>query len=304
MKSEQWFSAKRVLVTGASGFIGSRLVSRLVKQGAEVHILIRPQSDLRLLDAVRDSVVVHSYTGTIESVIRVVNDSQPEMMFHLASLFLAQHKPTDINGLVSSNILFGVQLLEAMDNAGLKRLINTGSSWQNYENQAYSPANLYAATKQAFEDILRYYTEARELRVVTLRLFDTYGVGDPRPKLLPLLKRSAETGDTLEMSPGEQKIDLVHVEDVVDSFIAAGVRLLNGEVTSSEIYAVSSLEPLSLRELVATFARVAGKPLNVKWGARPYRPREVMQPWTCGDTLPGWEPKISLADGLREYLTS
>jgi nucleoside-diphosphate-sugar epimerase len=304
MNIDQGLFSKRILVSGASGYIGSKLVARLVDLGAEVHILIRPQTSLRLLDAVRDKLGVHSYDGSTESIDRIVNASKPEVVFHLASLFLAQHNHTDIDALVSSNILLGLQLLEAMDRAKIRRLVNTGTSWQSYQDQEHNPVNLYAATKQAFEDLVRYYTEAKELRAVTLRLFDTYGEGDPRSKLLPLLKRATATGEILEMSPGKQKIDLVHVDDVIDCFIAAGTRLLHGDVTSSEIYAVSSLTPISLQELVTTVSRISGKPLNVKWGAKTYRPREVMQPWTYGKQLPGWTPKISLTDGLLGYLKS
>ena len=154
------------------------------------------------------------------------------------------------------------------------------------------------------ESLLTYYVEAQGFKAITLKLFDTYGPSDTRLKLLPLLKRAANTGETLEMSPGEQMVDLVHVEDVMDCFIAAGVRLLQDEVSSPEVYAVCSGEPLSLKDLVETLAQMAGKQLNVKWGVRQYRHREVMQPWTSGCTLPGWSPRISLAAGLREYIES
>jgi nucleoside-diphosphate-sugar epimerase len=222
----------------------------------------------------------------------------------LASLFISQHNEEDVARLIESNLKFPTQLLEAMSQLGIYQLINTGTSWQHYQNHAYEPVNLYAATKQAFESLLTYYVKAQGIKAITLKLFDTYGPGDTRQKLLPLLKQAANTGETLEMSPGEQMVDLVHVEDVMDCFIAAGVRLLKGEVSSSEAYAVCSGEQLSLKDLVETIAQLAGKRLNVKWGLRQYRHREVMQPWTSGCTLPGWSPRISLAAGLREYIES
>ena len=69
---------------------------------------------------------------------------------------------------MSSNITFGTQLVEAMVANGCYQFVNTGTSWQHYENDEYNPVNLYAATKQAFEDILRYYVETSALRVITL----------------------------------------------------------------------------------------------------------------------------------------
>jgi nucleoside-diphosphate-sugar epimerase len=231
-------------------------------------------------------------------MMALIRDASPDVVFHLASHFLAQHRPEDVTPLIRSNVLFGAQLLEAMANHGAFRLVNAGTSWQHYESRDYSPVNLYAATKQAFEDILRYYAEGGSLRAVSLNLFDSYGPGDPRPKLFTLLRRVAEQGEVLEMSPGEQLIDLVYIDDIVDCFVRAADRLLAGQVTCHERYAVTSGSPVKLRELVELYARVIGKPLPIAWGGRPYRPREVMVPWHTGMTLPGWQPRVGLAEGL------
>lgn len=292
----------RVLVTGGTGYIGSNLVRRLLVENFEVHVITRSGSDLILLKTELDVVTLHLYDGTTNTLVEVLYKIKPVVVFHLASLFISQHTTKDIKTLIDTNILFSAQLIEAMSIQGVKYLVNTGSSWQNFSNEIYNPVNLYAATKQAFEDIIRYYTEAKGLRVITLRLFDTYGADDPRPKLINLLKQSIDTGSTLEMSPGDQKIDLVYVDDVVECFIAASQRLIGAKENFAEVYSVSSLTPVTLKELVEIFSHVACKPLNVNWGAKPYRFREVMLPWTSGNILPGWEPKISLVDGIRKCL--
>lgn len=294
----------KVLLTGATGFIGSQLTQRLITERHQVAIVVRPESRLEILQAVLPQLQVHVYDGSYASLVQALGLAKPELVIHLASLFISQHNEEDVSRLIESNLKFPTQLLEAMSQLGIYQLINTGTAWQHYQNQAYKPVNLYAATKQAFETLLTYYVEAQAFKVITLKLFDTYGPGDTRLKLLPLLKRAANTGDTLEMSPGEQMVDLVHVDDVIDCFIAAGVRLLKGDVNSSESYAVCSGAQLSVKDLVGTIAQMAGKRLNVKWGARQYRHREVMQPWTSGCTLPGWSPRISLAAGLREFIES
>ncbi|MDD5296582.1 MAG: NAD(P)-dependent oxidoreductase [Rhodocyclaceae bacterium] len=291
-----------VLVTGGSGYIGSKLVARLVTSGWVVHLIVRPEANLIALEPFCKAVAVHYYDGSMESVAAAVSNSRPDIVFHLASLFLAQHKTSDVDDLIASNVQFGAQLLEAMDRAGVRNLINTGTSWQVFEGCDYNPVNLYAATKQAFEDIARYYSEARGLRMITLRLFDTYGVDDPRPKLIPLLRRAAKSGEALEMSPGEQKIDLVHVDDVVECFIVAARRLRDGLVKSSEVYGVTTGKPLRLRDIVKIFSEQMGTPLNIRWGARPYREREVMQPWSGGHCLPGWQAKIDLVSGISEII--
>jgi nucleoside-diphosphate-sugar epimerase len=218
-------------------------------------------------------------------------------VFHLASLFLAQHQPQDVDALILSNVLFSTQLAEAMVANGVRHMVNTGTSWQHFDNQDYNPVNLYAATKQAFEDILAYYADAGMLKVVTLALFDTYGPNDPRRKLVALLRDLARTGQALAMSPGEQLIDLVHIDDVVDAFLLAAQRLPS-QPTAYARYGVSSGAPMTLRAFVGVFERVAGTSLAIEWGGRPYRPREVMTPWQA-PAMEGWQARIRLEDGLR-----
>lgn len=233
----------------------------------------------------------------------IVRNACPDVVFHLASWFLSEHQPKDIERLIESNLLFGTQLVEAITLEGMKYLVNTGTSWQHYENHDYSPVNLYAATKQAFETLLQFYVEARDLRVITLKLFDTYGTDDPRPKLINLLRRVAIEGESLAMSPGEQLVDLVHVDDVVRAFRMAGDRLVAGAVCGHECYAVSSTQPMRLREVVALAEFVLERRLPIDWGGRPYRDREVMRPWS-GNTIPGWKQVIPLRTGLSACLAA
>ena len=197
-------TAGSVLVTGATGFVGAHLTRRLVADGWDVHLVVGPGSDLARLGPAADRVRAHVHDGTTEGLIALVGAAGPDPVIHLASLFLAQHAPADVAGLVASNVLFGTQLVEAMAQHGVTRLLNTGTSWQQYENRDGAPVNLNAATKEAFEAVLAYYVEAQGLRVLTLKLFDTYGPDDPRPKLLTLLRRTAASQQPLAMSPGEQ----------------------------------------------------------------------------------------------------
>jgi nucleoside-diphosphate-sugar epimerase len=287
------------LVTGATGFVGSHLARHLVREGWQVHILSRAGS--RLPDAEEFAHVTnHIHDGSTEGMVRCVAQAKPDVVFHLASLFLSQHATKDVDALIQSNVLFGNQLLEAMKVNEVKYIINTGTSWQHYNNEDYNPVCLYAATKQAFEALLEYYIQACGINAITLKLFDTYGSNDPRPKLFHLLNKAATTGEPLDMSAGEQLIDLVHIDDVVEAYLIAAQRLLEENVTMHETYAVSSGQPLPLKKLVQLYADVTKQTVNVNWGARPYRYREVMMPWSRGAELPNWQATTSLADGLNQ----
>jgi nucleoside-diphosphate-sugar epimerase len=182
-----------------------------------------------------------------------------------------------------------------------KNLVNTGTSWQHYRNEDYNPVCLYAATKQAFEDIIRYYSDALNIRAVTLKLFDTFGAGDTRPKLMNLIKKIANDGSELQMSPGEQMIDLVYIDDVVDAFIASSRIIQSMEGGSQTEFCVSSGHQLNVKQIVAVYEKVIGKKINAVFGGRPYRQREVMTLWTKCKLVPGWSPKITLEEGIEKF---
>jgi nucleoside-diphosphate-sugar epimerase len=199
-------------------------------------------------------------------------------------------------------VLFSTQLAEAMAANSVTKIINVGTSWQHYEDDDYNPVNLYAATKQAFRAMLKYYIEVFGFRVINLELFDTYGPNDQRGKLFALLDNLRKGGDTIGMSPGAQRLDPIYIDDVTEAFIIALERLESGSVSDEETYSVGSGRSIQLRELVKIYEDETGVTLNIEWGGRPYRTREVMQPWSRGVALPGWSPRTSLREGIRRIL--
>ena len=301
-------SLNRALVTGATGFIGSHLVRYMEKQGWDVHILARTGSDLKVLGDVINLITVHRHDGTSTGMIEIMAAAKPDVVFHLASQFLSNHKTEDIERLVSSNLLFSTQLLEAMVMSGVINIVNVGTSWQHYHSEDYSPVNLYAATKQAFECILAYYIEAHGLKATTLLLFDTYGPNDPREKLIPLLWKVAITRQPLMMSPGEQLIELVYVDDVVRAFVIAAEALTKTQTLGHTRYGVSANKPIRIIDLVKEFELVINDTLPIEFGQRPYRPREVMKPWSSHQRVPGWKPetqlKVGIANSRPAYLSN
>jgi len=290
---------KEAVVTGSTGFVGSHLVKRLVDNGWSVHVIVRPESNIEILKQFGSNVTIFRHNGTMEGMMSLFERVTPSVVFHLASCFIVEHKAKDIQALVDSNILFGLQLVEAMTASHVQRLVNAGTSWQHFNNEAYNPVNLYASSKEAFEALLRYYIEAKGLKTITLKLFDTYGPDDPRPKLFALLRGAVTSQQAIAMSPGEQLIDLVYIADVVDAFMIAADRLSRNECDNYEEYAVSSGKPLALRELVDIYQKVTGKKLMIKWGGRSYRVREVMVPWNGGQWIEGWSPKVSIEKGIE-----
>ncbi|KTT98270.1 hypothetical protein NS355_09565 [Sphingomonas yabuuchiae] len=278
------------LVTGATGFIGGHLVKALSSCGWDVHATIR--------DNTPPAVTAHRLDGTQACLNDILATVRPDVVFHLASLFLADHRADQVEPLAAANIVFPMQLVEAMVQADCHKLVNTGTAWQFDSQGAVAPVNLYAATKQAFEAILPYYRDARGLSTISLRLFDTYGPSDPRRKLIRILLDAATIGERLDMSPGEQIVDLTHIDDVVSAFLGAGQRLLDSNEPLDEEFFVSG-ERQSVKALVEIVGEALRKPISVHFGGRPYRPREVMLPVEPGQRImPGWQRRRSLVEAL------
>jgi len=290
---------ENVIVTGATGFVGSHLSRKLVELGYNVHIISRPSSTYENLETIKDKIDIFEYNQNMTELINYFKIVDADIVFHLASLFISEHKSDEIDDLINSNIKFGTHILEAMSKSDTYNLINTGTSWQHYKNEEYNPVNLYAATKQAFEDIIEYYVKALDFNVITLKLFDTYAEDDNRDKLINLLGKFAKEKKKLKMSPGEQKIDLVHVDDVVDAFISSYDLIKEKEISHNK-YAVSSGQEIKLKNLIELYEEVTGNEILVEWGGRPYRKREVMELWRNFNKLPNWEAKISLKEGIKK----
>lgn len=268
---------EKALITGATGYIGSNLTRKLANDGVEVHIVVREQSSMNLLKDVIHKINVHVFNGSIKNMIELVEKAKPDIIFHFAAYFIAEHKSQDIDKLIESNILFGIQILEAAAKNHVQYFVNTGTYWQNFNGESYNPVNLYAASKQAFESMAKYYLETSNLRMLTVKLIDTYGHLDPRPKVMSLFKRISKSGEELEMSLGEQQLGLVYIDDVVKGFIRALHYIQNMQPGEKQTCVIAPHKFNTLKEVAEIFQIVSGKPLNIIWGARKYRPREIMK---------------------------
>lgn len=288
-----------ILITGATGFIGSHLINQLLIENHTLFCtLLENEKNPFGEDAVKSTIFS---THSIDKNVDFFTRNNIEGIIHLASFVQSgEHKSVDIETLIDTNIKFGSLLLETAAKVKVKWFINTGTYWQNYSNQNYSPVNLYAATKRAFIDIAKYYFETNQIMFTTIKLFDTYGPNDNRPKIFNLWERIAKTGETLDMSPGEQLIDISYIDDIVDAFVLLAKHLQNEDknILNGAIYSVNAEKRYTLKELASIFEKTTNQKLNIIWGGRPYKKREVMEPWLNGEVVPNWKPKVSINEGI------
>jgi len=282
------------IVTGATGFLGSALTRRLVDLDWDVHVIHRdtPASTAALAALRSLGVEVHTFRD-VTQVREIAARFPGSTAFHLATNYLRDHTPADIAPLIAANIEYGTHLLDGL--AGSESRAVAAMSFFQYRDGRPAPNSLYSATKQAFSEVAAYYRERRALDVREVVLFDTYGPGDTRDKLVPALIEAARTGTSLTLGNRAQLIDLTFVEDVVAGLIAAA------DETADTRVAIRAQAPSTIAELVAAVEVASGTRLDASFDDS----RAVNDLVTeAGDwAAPGdWTPRVDLATGLRRTI--
>lgn len=290
----------KVFITGVTGFIGQRLAQHFVQQGFTVHGIVRKQNPLSAQQqAFLAGVQLHELTDTFAELKELVHAIQPDICFHLATHFQSRHVYEDIPTLIDGNLTFGILLADALAAAQVPYLVNTGTAWQHFEGQAYSPVCLYAAMKQAYEDILRFYAESQPLKIINVKLFDTYGPGDQRRKLIPMLRECALSGAEFLTTDGSQLIDLLYIDDVIAGFQQAW-NIVREQTQLMSTYFLASCQPIPVKKVIETYQQVTQQKINIKWNAHPNHNKSMKTAWNMTNILPGWQPHVSLEEGLSK----
>lgn len=291
----------RIFVTGITGYIGASLARSLLLQGHQIFGLARiPLHDEYVLD-IYGQIELFSYDGTYESIYAAIKESQPDLVYHLATYYTAEHSGKTLPAMLSANIILGSYLLEAMTQAGCKNFIYASSIVEHYGGKEYCPLNLYAATKRAFYDLMCYYTDAGFLRTGVLVLTDTYGPGDHRPKILNIIKQYIGTDKPLELSDGQQEYAAVYIDDVIRAFEIAGQQLCEG-LWEQKIFQVLPEKIYTLRETVDKLLQIHQITLNAQWGKRPSPVRDMRKAVHLYPPVPDWKPQIPLDVGLQRFI--
>lgn len=287
------------MITGATGYIGGRLVAASLDAGLEVCAIVVPGDPAPL----PDGVLRVEDPGDAPELAGRLGGFAPDAVMHLAASQNLTGSPVASDSLVEANVAFGSRVLAASSEAGARALVAASSYSVHATGTAdYAPQTLYSATKQAFTALAEYYRTKTQLTTVMLELSDTYGPADARPKFLNLVDQASRTGEVLEATPGEQVVRPLHVDDIVSAFLFAADSAMSGALTLPS-YSVAGPDEVTLRQLVAAFEAATGRRVPIAWGARPYRAGEIMQPW-AGQELPGWTAEVRLTEGLARVYGS
>ncbi len=303
---------RSVLVTGASGFVGSHLVRRLVRDGFRVHVICRPQSNFwRLTDMLPE---IDRHVAALEDPVtlrRVVNVVRPHGIFHLASATVVAGSAAAAAELVTVNLLGTVNLLDACEDVDYRAFVSTGDSFEYSagsaplsESDACRPNTLHGITKLAATLHAQAMAAAHARPIVALRLFSTYGPGDHPKRLVPRVIAGALSDTKLTLSRPDIARDWVYVEDLVELYLEAAAR---ASEKAGGVFNAGSGESTNLGEIVQVILRLTGSSAEAGWGLFA-APEHDRYPWIADmrrtfDAF-SWRPSTTLEAGLRATIAS
>jgi len=291
---------KRVLITGITGYIGSRLARALLSEHTVYGLVREPVNTTYLPRGSLEQITLLAYDGTGESIRAALEAACPDVVYHLAAYYTTARKMDDVRRLVESNLMFGAELLAAMSETGCRRLIYATTVTTHTAEDRYQPLSFYAATKQAFSDLVGFYTSIGSMNAAGIALSDTYGPGDRRPKVLNLIRQAVLDGTPLDLTSGTQIFDVTYIDDVARAFIGAAGLLRD---VPHQLFQLGSEEPRTLRDTVELMLRINGSSWRANWGARPDPEFCTERKLRIYPVPANWEPKVSLEEGLRRFWT-
>lgn len=287
-----------IVITGATGFLGRRLVQHFLQENHAVTALVRPHS--ANADAIPGDVELVPLTSSVFDQSHFWPSGA--VLVHLATHVAGADTSAEIEREIDANLVLPIRLFEAARAAGVRRIVNVGSFWEYDENGKTAARRSYAAMKSATRLYLDYLAARYSIAAATLTLSETYAPHDDRRKLIPLLLTAVRSGIPLDMTAGHQETSFCHVEDIARAFSKTIMALDDAALCGHHVvYHVNGGESLSIRALVDVVREVVSpRKVPVNWNAIPTPPGPPATAWLGDAVPPGWRPEISLPDGLRQ----
>jgi NAD dependent epimerase/dehydratase len=315
-RPHQMWSGRRVLVTGAAGFIGSHAVERLAGAGASVRAFVRYNSrnDYGWLDTVDETVLrsVEIFRGDLTNVDAVTDAiADRDFVVHLGALIPIPYSYRHPREFVAANVVGTLNVLEACRRTGVERLVHVSSS-EVYgtpvdvpipETAPINTQSPYAATKAGADQLALSYWAAFELPVVIARPFNTYGPRQSARAVIPTIVTQALAQERIELGSTSTTRDFLYVTDTVEGLLRCG----EAPHAEGEVLNLGTGRETSIAEVIELVSAALGRELNVVPRDERLRPPASEVERLCADARRagerlGWHPEISLEAGLRRTI--
>ncbi|MFQ5874899.1 MAG: NAD-dependent epimerase/dehydratase family protein [Dehalococcoidia bacterium] len=296
----------RILLTGATGFIGGHLLQALVEQNHETFSLERYVTGRYILGAERRVKSVFCDLRDNVAVRRVVREIQPDAVVHLASISPVAYSYDRPSEVIEANLMGTVNLAEAclreVSHLGQFLFASTSETYGNgplpkTEDTPQCPNSPYAVSKLAAERYMLYMRDAYEFPATVLRPFNTYGRKDNTHFVVERTVVQMLRGDTVRLGDSSPVRDLLYIDDHVGAYL----NCLGREQATGEVFNFCTGRGISVRELVDMLREITGFQGEVLWDTIPGRPldiRELIGNYDKAERVLGWQPKVSLEEGL------
>lgn len=294
----------KILLTGATGFLGSKILKRLVQRGETIILVKRTTSDIRRIEAeIGNCIVYNTDEITIEEIFE---KETPEVVIHCAAAYGRSGKETSL--VVETNLMFGIRLLTAAEQNGCRYFINTGTfAFKQIAKEGRIDHPVYMAdytlSKHQFVRWGEAFASHSRINFITMNLEHIFGEDDDQGKFILFVEKNcASNTKAIELSDGMQLRDYIYTENVADAYLCVldNLEKLSGYVE----FEVGMGEPVLLKDFVTMIKEISESSTCLEFGKRPRNDNEpeCSVADISGLQKLGWKPRYSRAEGIQQML--
>jgi nucleoside-diphosphate-sugar epimerase len=298
-RKKEFLYGKKILITGASGFIGSHLVRHLDEYQPTIFGITRKKP-------LENKAPIHWLIGNLTDdhfVRNAVRDVRPDIIFHLGSHVTGGRTLDFVLSTFENNLLSTVNLLTAAASVGDSRIVLGGSMEEPEEGgMDAAPCSPYAAAKWASHGYARMFRQLYKMDVITARIFMVYGPGQKDlKKLIPYVILSLLRGEAPKLTSGHRQIDWIYVDDVVKGLIAMACA---SDIQTSAVD-LGTGRLTSIQTIVQQLVDDIDPSITPQFGSLPDRAMEQIRTARVSESTQkiGWAPQVSIEDGLKRTIS-
>ena len=286
---------KTLLLTGTSGFLGNIFLRYSLSKGFKVVDILRDKNKnntelkkLRKIYRHNYHTIFFFFFCKIEKKIKKLNI---DFFINFATFYKNTHSHNEIPKFIKSNILFPTTILDLIY-LRVKEIINFGTMMQHSNGKGYSPSNLYASTKNAFEMIAEFYlSQNKKLKFYNLKFYESFSEKDHRKKLIPTLIKNFKNNVLTKINSKNLEMNIIHTDDIINAILI----LLNNNLKSGT-YILKQKKNIKINRFIANIKKNNKKTINVKYLSK----KQIKPKKNYLKILPKWKPDINISKRIEK----